>query len=199
MSFCTVRRPVSGRTKRDSTFRRNCHAFALVCRRIVGDFGPASSTTFAGPPKPGPEHELLKSMVGTWEATVKFAGQESKGTMVYKMGLGDLWLLSTFDGEFGGQKFEGRGMDSYDANKKKYVSAWIDSMSTTPMLIEGTYNAAEKKLTLEGTAPGPDGKTSRTTMVNEYKDNDNMVSTMSGPGPDGKDAVMMTIVYKRKK
>ncbi len=162
----------------------------------------SASSAFAqapAPAKPGPEHELLKSMVGTWEATVKFAGQESKGTMVYKMGLGDLWLLSNFEGEFGGQKFEGRGMDTYDANKKKYVSVWADSMTASPMVIEGTYNAAEKKLTLEGMAPSPDGKSNKTTMVNEYKDQDNISSTMSGPGPDGKDAVMMTIVYKRKK
>ena len=47
--------------------------------------------------------------------------------------------------------------------------------------------------------PGPDGKPTKFKMVTEYKDNDNFVFTMSAPGPGGKEAVVMTIVYKRKK
>jgi Protein of unknown function (DUF1579) len=166
---------------------------------LVALLTPASSRSFAQDPvKPGPEHELLKGMEGTWEATVKFGGQESKGTMVWKMGLGGLWLLSNYEGEFFGQKFEGHGMDSYDSIKKKYVSVWADSMATSPMVTEGTYDAAEKKLTMEGIGPGQDRKPAKMTMVTEFKDRDNMISTMSGPGADGKQAVMMTIVYKRK-
>ena len=72
-------------------------------------------------PKPGPEHELLKKHEGTWETTMKFGGMESKGTVTYKMELGGLWLTSAFEGEFAGAKFSGRGLDSYDAGKKKYV------------------------------------------------------------------------------
>ena len=72
-------------------------------------------------PKPGPEHELLKKHVGTWDLTMKFGGMETKGTVTYKMELGGLWLASTLQSEFAGMKFEGRGMDSYDAGRKKYV------------------------------------------------------------------------------
>src|SRR5262249_25132271 len=91
------------------------------------------------PPKPGPEHERLKRMEGTWEATMKMGDQESKGTMKYKMALGGLWLTSEFEGEFGGMKFQGRGLSTYDATKKKYLEVWADSMSTTPMLMD-TYD-----------------------------------------------------------
>src|SRR5207248_2344903 len=69
-------------------------------------------------PKPGPEHELLKKHVGTWDLTMKFGGMETKGTVTYKMELGGLWLASTLQSEFAGMKFEGRGMDSYDAGRK---------------------------------------------------------------------------------
>jgi hypothetical protein len=160
----------------------------------------ASSSVLAqAPPKPGPEFDILKGMEGTWEATVKAGGQESKGVMVYKMGLGGLWLMSTFEGEFFGQKFEGHGMDSYDAGKKKYVSVWVDSMVVSPTVTEGTFDAAEKKLSLEGMGPAQDGKSSKMSIVTELKDKDNMFQTMSGPSADGKQAVMMTIAYKRKK
>src|SRR5262245_33879755 len=80
------------------------------------------------PPKPGPEHEHLKQLEGTWDGTVKAGDQESKGTMTYKM-MGGFWLTSHFEGDFGGQKFEGRGIETYDPEKKKYVSAWSDSMA----------------------------------------------------------------------
>jgi hypothetical protein len=170
--------------------------FAVAVLTILA---PASSPSFAqAPPKPGPEFDILKGMEGTWDATIKMGPMESKGTMVFKMSLGGLWLSSHFDGEFAGMKFEGRGMDSYDAAKKKYVSVWTDSMSTSPMLSEGIYDPSTKKMSLEGTGPGQDGKPVKTSMVTEYKDKDTMISSMSMPGPDGKQAEMMTITYKRK-
>src|SRR5262245_6554801 len=96
------------------------------------------------PATPGPEHELLKKLEGTWTAKIKTDGGESEGTSIYKMQLGGLWLMSEFQGEFFGQKFEGRGADTYDPEKKKFVSVWVDSMSTRPMMLEGTYDKEKK-------------------------------------------------------
>ena len=151
------------------------------------------------PPKPGPEHERLKRLEGTWEATIKMGDQESKGTMKYKMALGGLWLASEFEGEFGGMKFQGRGLSTYDATKKKYIEVWADSMSTTPMLMEGTYDKEGKVLTATGEGPGMDGPSTKYKSTLERKDDDTMVMTMSTAGKDGKGNVMMTITYKRKK
>src|SRR4051794_27585684 len=83
--------------------------------------------------KIGPEHEKFREMEGTWDADIKSPGGDSKGTAVYKVDLGGLWLLEHFKADFGGMAFEGRGGTSYDANKKKYVGVWIDSMSSTPL------------------------------------------------------------------
>jgi Protein of unknown function (DUF1579) len=148
------------------------------------------------PAKPGPEHEVLKKHVGTWDTTMKFMGMESKGTATYKLDLGGLWLSSTFEGDIGGQKFQGHGMDSYDANKKKYVSAWFDSMSTTPMFMEGTLDKEKKTLTMVGDGPGMDGKPTKHTAVTEWKDDDTIHFAMYMG--DGKEP-MFTIVYKRRK
>jgi hypothetical protein len=150
-------------------------------------------------PKPGPEHEKLKELVGTWDATMNFMGSESKATAVYRMDLGGLWLVSEFKGDFGGMPFSGKGLDSYDPLTKKYVSVWADSMSTVPMTSTGEYDKTGKVLTMTGEGRGQDGKMQKMKMTSEMKDKDSMLFTMYGPGPDGKDGVMFTINYKRKK
>lgn len=151
------------------------------------------------PPKPGPEHEKLKELAGTWDAIMKMGDSESNGTMVWKMDLGGLWLTSEFQGEFGGEKFSGKGFDSFDPIKKKYVGVWVDSMSTSPMVSEGTYDKEGKVLTMTGEGPGMDGKPTKHKMTTERKDKNTMVFTVFGPGPDGKEGPMFSITYKRRK
>jgi hypothetical protein len=146
--------------------------------------------------KPGPEIEHLKVFVGTWDTTMTMGGAESKGTAVYKMDLGGLWLASTFEGEAGGRKFAGRGFDTYDAGKKKYVSVWMDSMSTSPMVMEGTIDHAKKAITMTGEGPGMDGKLVKHRTVTEVPDHDTMKFRMYVG--DAKEPAF-TILYKRKK
>lgn len=147
-------------------------------------------------PKPGPEHEMLKQSEGTWDAEMKSGGDSSKGTMTWKMECGGLWLTSKFVGEFAGQKFEGRGLDGYDPQKKKFVAVWVDSMSTSPLMMEGDYNKEKKTITLKGMGPGPDGTPVKYTSVTTYKDKDHIHFAMSM----GEDATeMLTIEYTRKK
>ena len=67
---------------------------------------------------PGPEHAVLKRMEGTWTARVKMGDQVSDATASYKMECGGLWLISDFQGQMGGEKFQGRGMDGYDPGKQ---------------------------------------------------------------------------------
>lgn len=155
-----------------------------------------SSSAQTQPPTPGPEHAQLKKMEGTWDTTMKMMGQESKGTSTYKMDLGGLWLASTFETDMGGQKFSGRGFDSYDAGKKKFVGVWVDSMTTQPMVTEGTYDKEKKVMTMIGDAPGPDGKPMKHRMTTEMKDDNTMLFTMFMG--DAKEPTF-TILYKRKK
>ena len=147
-------------------------------------------------PKPGPEHDDLKKLVGTWDLTMKFGGMDTKGTVTYKMDLGGMWLTSNLESEMFGQKFIGHGLDSYDATKKKYVSVWVDSMSTSPVLTEGTMDKAKKTMTMAGTGPGMDGKPTKYKSTSEMPDADTINFTMYIG--DGKEPAF-TIVYKRKK
>jgi hypothetical protein len=173
-------------------------AVGVAAFLLVG--APAGAADeFPAPPKPGPEHDVLKHVEGTWDCTIKMEGaKESKGTANYKMELGGLWLVGNHEGDIGGMKFHGKGMETYDATKKKYISVWIDSMATTPMISEGTYDKEKKTMTWISDYPGPDGKIAKYQMVTEFKDKDNFVMKMSSGGKEGKDAPMMMITYKRK-
>ena len=148
-------------------------------------------------PKPGPEHAFLKEGVGAWDATVKSNGKESKGTLNCQSVLNGLWLLEQYKGEAAGVPFEGRGATSYDPSKKKFVNIWIDSMSTSPMHSEGTYDKDKKVLTLLGNMPMPDGTTIKSTITVTYKDANTKVMSLKG-NMDGKEFELVEITYVRK-
>ena len=162
----------------------------------------AALTTSAGAmaqfPQPGPEHERLKQLQGTWDATVKIGGSESKGTMVYKMDIGGLWLVGNFKSEFGGAPFQGKGLNTYDPVTKKYMNVWVDSMSTTPMVMTGDYDKDAGVMVMTGEGRGQDGKMQKMKSVMKMEGKDAITFTMYGTGPDGKEAEMLTIHYKRQ-
>jgi hypothetical protein len=168
-------------------------AVLAVVAALIG--GPAARAQEA-PPKPGPEFKILQAQVGTWETTLKSGGQEFKGTMTYKMELGGLWLVGSLESDLGGQKFFGKGLDTYDAKKKKYVGYWFDSMGTTALMMEGSFDKAKKTVTMSGEGPGPDGKTTTWRSVSRFPNNDTIEQSMYvGNGADP----MFTVTYRRKK
>jgi len=155
-----------------------------------------SSAVAQEPPKPGPEHKLLKTREGTWDTVMKAGDMEFKGTMTYKMELGGLWLVGSMESDLAGQKFYGKSLDTYDARKKKYVGLWCDSMSTNHMTMEGSYDKEKKTLTMSGDSVGMDGKPAKWKSVSEIKDDDTVVMSMYVG--DAKEP-MFTVTYKRKK
>ena len=152
-------------------------------------------------PQPGPEHEMLKKDVGTWDATVETfmapgaPAAVSKGTETVTM-MGGFWQLSEFKSEMMGQPFEGRGATGYDPAKKKYVGTWVDTMTPGYYTTEATYDAATKTMAAVMEGPDPTGAVSKTKATTQWKDADTRVFTMYGP--DAK-SVMMRITYKRRK
>lgn len=151
-------------------------------------------------PAAGPEHKLLQETVGTWDCKIITAGApgESVGKSVSKMDLGGLWLVTEFEGDFGGLKFQGHGLDGYDQAKKKYIGIWVDSMSTGPVIMEGDYDAAKKTLTMTGEGPGPTGERVKYKNTTTHADKDHQTFKMSLVEGD-KETLMLTIEYSRKK
>ena len=178
-----------------------CTAFwpAFAVALVLPCFARSQEIEF---PKPGPEHAHLKSLEGMWDAEMIMAdGAKSKGVATYKMECGGLWLASDYQGEFGGQKFAGRGLDSYDLKKKKYVGVWVDSMVTRPMFVEGDRDDKTNTTTLTGDSPegGPDGKPLKVKLVTKMPDADHMNFEFFMVGPDGKDTSAFKINYTRRK
>jgi hypothetical protein len=155
-----------------------------------------ASTVAQEPAKPGPEHKLLEKREGTWTTTLKAGGMEAKGVMTFKMELGGLWLVGSLESDLAGQKFHGRSLDSYDARKKKYVGVWFDSMSTTPLTMEGNFDKEGKTLTMLGDGIGMDGKPAKWKSVSRMPNDDTIEMAMYVG--DTKDP-MVTVTYKRKK
>jgi hypothetical protein len=175
-------------------------SFALVALVLF-----AADTRAQDYPKPGPEQERLKQLVGTWDAVIKCsmepgkAPQESKGMSKSSMGLGGFFLISEFKGEMFGHTFEGRSITGYDPYKKKYTGVWVDSMSPSLYATEGSFDKSGKVFTEIMEGAGPDGKPMKMRCTTTVKDANHMHFQLYAPGQDGKEALMMEIAYTRKK
>lgn len=158
----------------------------------------AGSTLAQEMPKPGPEHEMLKKLVGEWDVTMKMHGQESKGSSTFKMELNGFYLSQHFQCDFGGMKFEGKGTSSYCPVRKKYVGVWTDNMSPSLSIMYG-HMVDEKTMIEEGEMPDMTGKMRKMRAKSVWKDADTQNFTMHQLNDDGKEEQMFEIIYKRKK
>ena len=98
--------------------------------------------------------------------------------------------------------FEGHGQFGYDPARKKYVGTWIDSMSPTLSVLEGSYDAKTKTLTYtcDGVCP-KDGSKLKQRMVTTTKADGTRVFAvfMTGEATGGKEVKAMETVYTRRK
>jgi hypothetical protein len=157
--------------------------------------------------KPLPQHETLKKEVGTWDATMNlFMGGPDAPPTTYKavetvkLLEGGLWTMGEYRGELFGREFVGRSFLGYDPEKGKYVTSWVDNMAPKLTILEGTYDSATRTLTMltDGKDPAT-GKPIKEKHTHLFKDDDNRTFKMSHTGEDGKEVVLMEVVYKRRK
>lgn len=176
-------------------------AFALQDKGKPAEAGaPQGDELGKEMPKPTKEHAWLQTRVGTWDATVHcpMMGEPSKATETNKA-FGDFWVVSEFNGNFMGSPFKGMSLSTYDPIKQKYVSSWCDTMTPSLFVMEGTMDAAGKKLTSTGKGPNMEGKIVEFTNVLEVKSPDETVFTMYETSKGASDPSAMKIEYKRKK
>ncbi len=158
-------------------------------------------------PQPTAEHARLKESAGTWSVDCTFfmdpSGEpmQNTATEVVEM-VGDFWTVSRFTCDFMGMPFEGRATLGYDPASGKWISSWIDSMSTFLFKFDGGYDAEGKVLTMTGKGPfpgsgSPDLTDFRTTE--EQVDPDTRKFEMFITMPDGTENKMMSYVYSRQR
>jgi hypothetical protein len=151
---------------------------------------------------PGPQHEQLKKMAGTWKVSNKSWFQPgepvvSQGTATSEMILGGRFLRETHKGDFNGMPFEGFGLTGYDNFKKEYVGVWMDNFGTGVMTSHGTMDATGKLLTMYAEYDDPmSGGKKKVKMVTKLESDTRHVFSMYDLG-GGKENLQMEITYTR--
>lgn len=153
---------------------------------------------------PGEPHKLFATLAGSWTTTTKewmAPGKpptESTGTAEMKMLLDGRFLYQEYNGQMMGQPFNGIGIDGYDNIRKKYVTAWMDSMGTGIFIMEGTASPDGKTITLKGSHPEPGGGHMSHRAIWKLIDADHQTFDMYGAHHGQKETKMMEITYQRK-
>jgi hypothetical protein len=153
---------------------------------------------------PGNPHKMLARMAGKWNTRVKSWPEpgkppmESSGTCEQKMVLGGRFLQQEFTGDMMGTTFTGIGFTGYDNHVGKFVSTWIDSMSTSILFFEGTADADGKTITQENHHNDPVRGPMAWRSVTRIVDDNTWVFEMYSIYDKGKEEKGMEITYTRK-
>jgi hypothetical protein len=161
-------------------------------------------------PKPAPEHEWLKQLLGEWtfesqasmgpdQPPANFKGTES--VTAY----GDFWVVLDGIGEMPpnetGEVCHGhmRMTLGYDPAQKKYVGTWVGTMMPHLWVYDCSMDDAKKVLTLAAQGPSMSGEgVANYTDVIEIINKDLRTLTSSMQNPDGTWMQFMVATYKRK-
>ncbi len=153
---------------------------------------------------PGAPHKVLASMEGSWNAKIKSWMEpdkppaESKGTCEQKMLLGGRFLQQEFTGDMMGSPFNGIGVTGYDNHTGKYVSTWMDSMSTAILVFEGTASTDGRTITQESNYDTPIKGPLKWRSVTRIIDDNTWSFEMFETGRGRDEQRMMEITYTRK-
>ena len=154
---------------------------------------------------PGKEHELLASMAGTWQTHSRACMEsgepftESEGTSECRMILGGRYLQEEFHGDMMGSPFNGIGVTGFDNHAQKFVSTWMDSMSTGIFCFEGRADSEGRTITQECRYDDPIKGPMTMRSVTRITDHDSHTFEMYGIDRSGNEELMMEITYTRKK
>ncbi len=156
---------------------------------------------------PGPMHEHLAALVGTWSGTCKMwmpgatEAQQSECTSVYTSMMDGRFVRCETNGEMPGMgPFTGFGVFGYDNVGKKFQSTCLDNCGTGMMTGTGDLSADGKTLnwTFDFNCPMNKGPI-KVRQVERRIGANAMTLEMFGPDPTtGKEQKMMEIAYTRK-
>lgn len=111
--------------------------------------------------KPGPAHERLAELLGTYDVTMRMwmapgaPAMESKGVDEITWWAEGKWLQSSWSIEMMGQPTKGLAILGYDNFKERYVWTKVDSMQTTIYNAFGHFDQSGDNLILWGTIDEP--------------------------------------------
>ncbi|MHB8845037.1 MAG: DUF1579 domain-containing protein [Nitrospirota bacterium] len=153
---------------------------------------------------PGEPHKVLANLEGVWTTRSRsWMGpdtppRESTGTCVQKLILGGHYLRQEYAGDMMGQPFTGINLLGYDNQTGKYVSVWLDSMSTGIFYFAGTASADGRTITQECDYDDPIKGPSVWRSVTRIKDANTLEYEMFITPRGGKEEKMMEMTVERK-
>src|SRR5512135_733440 len=153
---------------------------------------------------PGAPHKVLAGLEGSWTTKTRSwmepdtPPMESTGTCESKLLLGGRYLQQEYSGDMGGESFKGINILGYDNHTKKYLSVWIDSMSTGIYFFEGTASGDGRTITQESRYDDPVKGPSLWRTVTKIKDDNTLEFTMYLTPKSGKEEKMMEMTVMRK-
>jgi Protein of unknown function (DUF1579) len=118
--------------------------------------------------RPGPQHEGLAKMAGTWDVKGQSFWQGTEpvaGVSNMTSLLGGRYLTERMTADAGGRPFQGFGIVGYDNGKKAWFSLWMDSTSTGYMAETGPDQADHHPKELKGTLDLPMGAVQTRTVL----------------------------------
>lgn len=165
----------------------------------------AATDAYCKAAAPGAAHEMLAKMAGTWTTHTKSwmapgkPPMESSGTSAQKMLFDGRYLQQEFFGDMMGTPFTGFGLCGYDNQKERFVSTWIDSMSTAIYYFEGSGDAEGGTITQVCRYEDPVRGPMKLRSVTRIVDDDTHLFEMYGTDSSDKEQKMMEITYTRKR
>ncbi|MBI5191522.1 MAG: DUF1579 domain-containing protein [Nitrospirae bacterium] len=154
---------------------------------------------------PGKQHKVLARLEGSW-ITKTVANvepgkppMESTGTCEQKMILDGHYLQQEYKGDMMGETFSGINVIGFDNHTKRYVSTWIDSMSTAIYYFRGSGSADGRTITQESSYDDPVRGPMLWRSVTRIVDDDTMKYEMFTTLKGGKETKEMEMTVTRKK
>jgi hypothetical protein len=153
---------------------------------------------------PGAPHERLARLAGSWTTRTTSWMEpgkppvESTGTCRQKMILDGRFLQQDYSGKVMGMTFKGINIIGYDNHTKKYVSVWVDSMSTGIYFFEGAAGRGGKVITQESSYDDPVRGPMTWRSISRIVDDNTMTYEMVLIPPKGPEEKMMEMTMTRK-
>ena len=153
---------------------------------------------------PGEPHKLLAKLEGSWTTRTRGWMEpdkppvDSTGTCEQKLVLDGHYLQQVYTGDMMGVPFTGINLLGYDNHARKYVSVWLDSMSTAIYYFEGTASADGRTITQKCGYDDPLRGPSVWRSVTRIRDDNTLEYEMFITPKGGKKEKMMEMTIVRK-
>ena len=105
---------------------------------------------------PGPHHERLGSLIGSWDLRGRWRATPDGEWVEFEAVAEREWLYDgryvreTVVSDWGGEAFEATAFLGYDNVREEYVQVWLENASTGVQVSTGKADPAGSTITLEG-------------------------------------------------